>query len=171
MTVDAPLIDDLVYFVRERQRITERRAAGEPWPWTTDELLQKYRFTCPNVQDDAVSRAIFDLVTKPFADHPHLIVALTVCRFTNDPGVIAAARNALCPFNAELFLGIMRERAARGASLERRAYVIPGGVKCELKAVNLTRELFIPLAKAVEQVRPRPGDTCRAVFERLRGFR
>jgi hypothetical protein len=168
--IDLPLIDTLIYFVRERQRITERRAAGEPPPWTTDELLRKFRFTNINVQDDLVSRAINSLVTKPYADHPHLIVALTVCRFTNAPEVIEAVRETLCPFDAGRFVSIMQERATRGESLERRAYMIPGGVKGELKAINLTKKLFVPLAAAVERVRPRPGDTCEAVFERLRRF-
>jgi hypothetical protein len=170
MTVDAPLIDQLVYWVRERQRIHERRAAGEAGPWTTDELLRKYRFTSANVQDDLVSRVIFDRVTKPYADHPHLIVGLTVARFTNSPQVIEAVSDCLVPFNAERFVAIMSERAARGESLERRAYMIPGGVKGEIKAINLTRKLFTPLAAAVERVRPRPGDTCETVFERLRRF-
>ena len=48
--------------------------------------------------------------------------------------------------------------------------MIPGGAKGEIKAINLTRELFVPLAAAVESVRPRPGDTVAAVFERLRHF-
>jgi hypothetical protein len=170
MSVNAPLIDQLGYWICERQRIHERRAAGDPWPWTNDELLRKYRFTSCNVQDDFVSRVISDCVTKRFADHPHLIVGLTVCRFTNDPAVIKAVSDCLVPFNAERFVAIMRERAARGESLERRAYMIPGGVKGEIKAINLTRKLFTPLAAAVERVRPRPGDTCEAVFERLRRF-
>jgi hypothetical protein len=169
--IDVPLLDTLIYFVRERERMRKLRATGAPPPWSNDELLQKYRFTNVNVQDDLVSRVISDYVARVYADHPHLIVALTVCRFTNDPAVIKAVCKFLAPFDAEKFLAVMVERAARGESLERRAYMIPGGVKGELKARNLCRELFIPLAAAVERVRPRPGDTCRAVFERLRRFR
>jgi hypothetical protein len=168
--VDAALIEKAVYFIRERQRIIERKAAGEPRPWSLDPLLNEYRFTSPNVQDDRVSTTIFNCVTKRYADHPQLIVALTVCRFTNDPEVIKAVCHCLAPLDDEQLLAIMRDRAARKLSLERRSYIIPGGVAGELKAANLTRKLFVPLAKAIEQVRPRPGDTCEAVFERLRKF-
>jgi hypothetical protein len=171
MTIDVPLLPELVYWIRERERIRERRQAGKPPPWSEDELLGTYRFCNADVQNDLVSRVIFDRLTKPYADHPGLIVALTVCRFTNDPAVIAAVCDCLVPFDAERFVAIMTERAARGESLERRAYMIPGGVKGEVKAINLTRELFTPLAAAAERVRPRPGDSCKAVFERLRRFK
>jgi hypothetical protein len=169
--IDLPLLDTLVYFVRERERMHQRRAAGAPPPWSDDPLFRSYRFTNVDVQADRTSQLIFDRITQPYADHPGLIVGLTVCRFTNDPDVIEAVRETLVPFAAERFLAIMTGRAARGESLERRAYVIPGGVKGELKAINLTRTLFAPLAAAAASIRPRPGDTVAAVFERLRRFR
>jgi DNA polymerase len=163
-------VDPLVYWITERDRIRKRRAAGAPPPWSEDELLATYRFTNPNVQDDRVSRAIFEIFTQPYAGHPGLIVALTVCRFTNEPDVFEAIKECLVPFDSQQFVAIMADRKARGLPVERRAYVIPGGGKGELKAASLTRDLFIPLANAVEQVRPKPGDTCAAVFERLRQF-
>jgi hypothetical protein len=169
--IDVPLLNTLTYFVRERERMRKLRATGAPPPWSTDELLQKYRFTNVSVQDDRTSQVIYDRVTQPYADHPGLIAGLVVCRFTNAPEVIEAVRESLVPFDAERFVAIMIERAARGVCLERRAFQIPGGRKGEIKAINLTRELFGPLAAAVESVRPRPGDTVAAVFERLRRFK
>jgi hypothetical protein len=171
VTGDATLIDLLIYWVRERERIREGREAGKPPPWSDNEFLKKYRFCNVDVQNDHVSRVIFNRVTQPYADHPGLIVGLTVCRFTNDPAVIEAVRETLVPFDAERFLAVMAERSAQGKSLERRAYMIPGGVKGELKASSLTRELFIPLADAAKHIQPRPGDTCEAVFERLPRFK
>ena len=97
-------------------------------------------------------------------------MALTVCRFTNSPEIFEAVRDCLVPFDPERFVAIMADRAARGLPLAGPAYVIPGGVKGELKAHSLTKDLFIPLADAVESVRPKPGDTCEQVFERLRQF-
>jgi 5-hmdU DNA kinase-like protein len=32
------------YFASERQRCFERRIMGEPWPWTTDQIIQEYKF-------------------------------------------------------------------------------------------------------------------------------
>ena len=161
-----PGLDTLICWVIERETMRRRREAGETPPFSTDEILAKYRFCNANVQDDRVSRAIFDTFTKPYADHPALVVALTVCRFTNAPEVFTAVRDCLVPFDPERFVSIM----AGQKILERRACVIPGGVPGEQKAASLTRDLFIPLANAVESVRPKLGDTCEQVFERLRKF-
>jgi DNA polymerase len=163
-------IDPLVDWIVERAAIAKRQATGEPPPWSKDELFATYRFCNVNVQADRVSRAIFETFTQPYADHPGLIVALTVCRFTNAPEVFEAVKDCLVPFVPQRFVAIMADRAARGLLLERRAYMIPGGGKGELKAASLTRDLFIPLANAVEQIRPKPGDTCAEVFGRLRAF-
>ena len=91
-----------------------RREAGEAPPFSTDEILATYRFCNANVQDDRGSRAIFNLVTKPHADHPGLLVALTVCRFTNLPEIFEAVRDVLVPFDAKSFVAIMAYRKARG---------------------------------------------------------
>ena len=165
-----PKLDMFVGFGLERERIRKLKESGAPPPWTDDPILAKYRFCNVNVQDDRGSRAIFELVTKPYADHPGLIVALTVCRFINSPEIFEAVRDCLVPFDPERFVAIMADRKARGLPLAGPAYMIPGGVKGELKAHSLTKDLFIPLAAAVESVRPKPGDTCEQVFERLRQF-
>jgi len=166
-------IDPLVFWTVERSNVNRRRAAGEPQSlWTNDELLATYRFTNPNVQDDRVSRAIYETITLPFAEQPNLIVALTACRFSNEPEVFEVIAECFFPsFDPEKYVARMAERQAQGLPLERRAYRIPAGkIKGELKAACHTRELFIPLARAVEQIRPKPGDTVNAVFQRLRGF-
>lgn len=162
-----PGLGRLVSWAVEREAIRGRRASGAPPPWSEDPLLATYRFCNADVQHDLVSRVIFDTITEPFAGEPGLIVALTVCRFTNAPEVIEAVRNHLVPFDAERFVAIMEDRKARGLPLERRAYVIPGGQPGELKAKSLTRDLFIPLAGRAYAISPCPGDLCQAVFERL----
>ena len=165
-----PSSNSMIYFAVEREAMRRRREAGEAPPWSKDEILATYRFCNVNVQDDAGSRAIFDMFTKPYADHPGLLVALVVCRFTNEPAVFEAVRDCLVPFDAERFMAVMADRKARGLPVSRRAYTIPGGVAGEEKAISLTKDLFLPLAKEVEFVRPKPGDTCEQVSERLRRF-
>jgi hypothetical protein len=38
-------IERFFYWINERHRIYEAKAAGQPWPWTADWILQKYKFT------------------------------------------------------------------------------------------------------------------------------
>jgi hypothetical protein len=35
---------ELLSFIVEREAIRGRKAAGEPWPWTEEPILQTYRF-------------------------------------------------------------------------------------------------------------------------------
>jgi 5-hmdU DNA kinase, helical domain len=100
MTEKFPQLDALVYWTIERDKMRQRREAGETAS-TDDEILATYRFCNPNVQDDRVSRFIFDTITQPYAGHPGLIVGLTVCRFTNDPDVIEAVKDCIVPFDPQ----------------------------------------------------------------------
>ena len=157
-----PKLDMFVGFGIERERIRKLKESGAPPPWTDDPILAKHRFCNVNVQDDRGSRAIFELVTKPHANDPGLIVALSVCRFINSPEIIEDYTRLSGAFNPERFVAKMADRAARGLPLAGPAYMIPGGVKGELKAHSLTKDLFIPLAAAVESVRPKTRRYVRA---------
>jgi hypothetical protein len=166
---DFTRFDTFIYWIIERVAMQRRRTAGE-YPLTADPILAAYRFCNVNVSDDRVSRYIFDNITRPLADHPQLIVALTIARCINEPEVIEAVRDCLPPtLNFERFVAVMQDRKARDLPLARRAYRIPGPPG-EQRAVGLTRTLFAPLAEAAEQVGPHPGDTVAAVFERLSTF-
>jgi hypothetical protein len=166
----SPKLDALVYWITERDAICRRLEAGEPRPGTNDELLASYRFCNINVQADRISRAIFDLVTQPYADHPHLLVALAFCRLCNEPEMLAAALPALFPFNPEQLTAIVVDRHERDLPLERRAYRIPRANDDPIKMRGLIDEVLTSLAKAIEQVGPRTGDTIETVFNNLRGF-
>ena len=48
-------IDRFFAFMRERHSIYEQRQALKPWPWTQDEILQKYRFTNVDRELDATT--------------------------------------------------------------------------------------------------------------------
>jgi hypothetical protein len=167
---DSPNVDPLVYWITERDAMRRRLHAGEPRPGTTDEFLAKFRFCNINVQDDRISRIIFEQITQPHADHPHLLVALTFCRLCNEPEMFAAALPALFPFDPATLTAIVVDRHERGLPLERRAYRIPRANEDPIKMRGLIDEVLAPLANDIEHVRQRAGDSVAAVFHRLRGF-
>src|SRR5216683_6747046 len=79
--VPRPRIYDLYwYFAAERQRMFERRVAGEPWPWTDDPILREFKFCNVYRAADRVSQyMISDVAYGPdagdFADCAFQIVA------------------------------------------------------------------------------------------------
>ena len=58
-------LEDLVYWIKERQAIHERRKAGQPPPWTKDEILRTYRFCNVRREDDRVTRWIHENWLRP----------------------------------------------------------------------------------------------------------
>ena len=49
-------LNRLVYFITEREAIRLKKEAGEPKPWTSDPILQQYRFCNVRRMDDKVSK-------------------------------------------------------------------------------------------------------------------
>lgn len=56
------LLEGFVWFIEEREAIRLKKEAGEERPWTTDEVLDKTKFTNIFRIDDKVSRFIFEKV-------------------------------------------------------------------------------------------------------------
>jgi len=53
-----PTSEDFYAFVSERERIRRKREARERWPWTQDEVLQKFRFTNVKRSDDRTTKVV-----------------------------------------------------------------------------------------------------------------
>lgn len=63
------------YWVEERHRIYQRRAAGDPPPWTADPILQAYKFTNVFRQLDTGTIWLTDHFLRPHRDaEPALLV-------------------------------------------------------------------------------------------------
>lgn len=78
-------LERLIYWVKERESIRLKKEAGEPPPWTDDEILQRYRFCNVRRMDDKVSQWLMDNWYTPYKDHPNMLVACALARFINKP--------------------------------------------------------------------------------------
>jgi len=161
----------LLYFVRERETIRLRRAAGQPQPWTDDPILRAWSFTNVRREDDRVTRWIAANWREPHADDPDLWFAMVVARFVNWPNTLSEIGYP-APWDPEKFLAVMRSRAERGDQLYGPAYMIradsknPGRATAEYQAA----EVFKPLWKARGWMSPKRGDTLAKYFGRLKEF-
>jgi hypothetical protein len=159
----------LAYFIEERNAIYLRRAAGEPAPWTKDPILQEWSFCNVRREDDRVTRWIAANWREPFADNPDLWFAMVVARFVNWPATLAEIGFPL-PWNREHFLAVMAARAARGDKLYGPAYMIHADQNYATTAEYQAANVFTPLWKARERLRPTPGLTLQRYFTRLSDF-
>jgi hypothetical protein len=74
----------------ERDRIHQRRQAGEPPPWTQDRVLQKGRFLNVFREDDKGTKAVLHFANPARHSVPELIHALFFARWCNQHTTLAA---------------------------------------------------------------------------------
>lgn len=78
----------LIYWAVERENIRLAKEARQPAPWTTDPILQKYRFCCVRRCDDRVSQWLINHVYKhqsKYKDTLTFIKVVALCRWCNWP--------------------------------------------------------------------------------------
>lgn len=57
---------DFFNYVNAREQVRRQKAAGQPWPWTDDPILQNYKFTNVCREHDATSQ---ELITRFYGPH------------------------------------------------------------------------------------------------------
>lgn len=143
----APLFE----WVRKREAIRVRRAAGMKPPYTDDPILANYRFCNVRREHDTVTRWIADNIRKPFAGHPLLWFMLCVARQINWPETLAdlIATPGAWPvgnsFDPQAMEDAIAARMAAGRTTWTAAYVIAAGKKGVPKHTHVVRNVLIPL--------------------------
>ena len=76
-------IDDLIAFMQARHAIYLKRKMNLPKPWTSDPILQDYRFCNVYRELDRETMWIKENWREPLKDHSYLFFAMTVARVVN----------------------------------------------------------------------------------------
>lgn len=140
-------IDRMCYWIRERHQIYLKKEAGLPKPWTDDEVMQQYFFTCPYRENDKTTRWFRENVREPLRDSYDVLMATIIFRWFNwiDTGErlwtygegIDGCCNLLQKWNHNIALAILqRVRDHLGYKIFTGAFMInsPGG-KPKLEAI------------------------------------
>jgi hypothetical protein len=70
-------------YARERHSIYLKRLAGDPWPWTSDPILQQYRFTNVFRELDKTTQWFKKNVREPLRNDPSVFLATVIFRWFN----------------------------------------------------------------------------------------
>lgn len=70
-------------FAHKRHTIYLRRKAEEPWPWSNDEILNRYRFTNVYRELDATTIWFRKWVREPLRSKPEVLLATVLFRWIN----------------------------------------------------------------------------------------
>lgn len=85
-----PRLSEIAAFMAERHSIYQKRAAGQPAPWTEDPILRDGRFCNIFRELDKVTIWIDENIRKPYRDHEYLWFMLCIARYINWPPTLAA---------------------------------------------------------------------------------
>ena len=135
-------LDDLYFWVTERERIRIKREGNEHLPWTSDPILQQYRFCNVRREDDRVTRWIHNNWLRPNDGHPGLEFAMAVARMVNFPETLADLGYPT-KWDPNHFITTIAARKAAGYKCWTSAYMITGGYSAggEPKEVIIARVL------------------------------
>jgi hypothetical protein len=126
--MNSDVFSTFVYWCREREAILRRKKAGEPRPWTDDEILNRYRFCNLHREDDRVTRWIARHTREPYADSPNLWFMLALARHINWPPTLQEIMDrGLWPardYYASAIVNTLRDRHARAEKVFTSAYML-----------------------------------------------
>ena len=167
-------ISRLLAWIKEREAIRLRRAAGLPPPWTDDPILRAYSFCNVRREDDRTTCWIAEHWRAPHADDPDLWFAMAMARLVNWPPSLEAIGFPL-PWEdtRDRFLSVARDCMTGGEQFYGGAYKIGGDnrVRAREKAEYQAADIFDPMWRRRANLRPRLEDTLGAFHARLMSVR
>jgi hypothetical protein len=117
-------VNDLVRFIKEREKVRMNKEAGKPRPWTKDPILDKYRFCNVHREDDAVTRWLRKEWYTRFAANPDVWFAAVVARLFNNPEALTDIAHWVLPFNPKMIGKILDTRITRKQKNFNAAYIV-----------------------------------------------
>jgi hypothetical protein len=156
-----PMLDDFLYFIRERENVRILKEAFLAPPWTKDPFLGAWRFCNVNRNDDTVTKWIYDNITWPYdrVAWPTSFFLLSVARFINWPDTLAdLMKGGAMGFGWDplTFCRIIRRRMDAKDKVYTGAYMIRAGTGEDAKLPKeeyLCKRVFNPLWSRKLEVR------------------
>lgn len=78
-----PPVERFFSYCRERHAIHLRRKRGDPFPWTTDPILQKYRFCQVERELDRHTIYLREHIRDPMRGSPNVLLSVVLARWFN----------------------------------------------------------------------------------------
>ena len=85
MKFDHQQVKNLAYWMDERENIRYRKEDGASRPWTSDKILQEFRFCNVNRENDRVTRWIKKHIRDPLSADSYVWWTMMICRQVNWP--------------------------------------------------------------------------------------
>lgn len=120
------------YWIKERHKVYKRKEAGKPKPWTDDEILQSYFFTCPYRENDKTTAWFRETVRESLKTSHRVLMATIIFRWFNriETGKFLIEYGLLTHWNNRKALKLLKRYREQGNKPFTGAFMInsPPGV-------------------------------------------
>jgi hypothetical protein len=145
--------DRFFEFMCKRERLRLRKKAGEPWPWSDDEILNAYKFTNVKREHDRTTRWMREHWTRPNELRPagEIIFNCALFRYFGT-WEFAEAVGWQRHWHPEKVTALAKLRSSQGLRVFTGAYIIPTLGHRGPKSEAVTRLILTPLWQAKEEI-------------------
>jgi len=171
-----PVFDTYWRFAAARQALYEARLLGAPWPWTSDPILRRHRFTNCYRAADRVSQFLISQVIYSGPQEPEEIVFRTLLfKVFNRISTWQLLESALGEvswggYDFTKYDQVLTAAFTAGKRLYSPAYVVPPpALGADRKHTNHLRLVEMMMTSQLTQ-RVAVAETMRAAFEILRSY-
>lgn len=158
-------IQPFVAFVEERHRVYLRRVAGQPKPWTQNQILQRYRFCNVYRELDTVTRWIRKHWRHLYGGEPDFWFTMVVARLLNRPETLC--RIDPLPWRPAKFVDTLQGLMNKGEQVFSPAYIVSTNGMSMQKVPYLAEHVLSPLWAKRQSMRPRVMETLASYHARL----
>lgn len=169
--------DTYWYFATERQQIFRRRGAGLPGPWTSDPILQTYKFTNAYRASDRTSQFLIRRVIYEGDQTPEEIFFRTILfkLFNRVETWLHLTARLGQPtwrdFSLQRYDRVLLERMSQGQPLYSAAYIIPSsGAATDRRKYQTHLSLLQQMMRDDLPLRISDAHSLRDVFILLRSY-
>lgn len=173
MKFNSEMLDRYFQTANERHRIYLKRHAGEPWPWTEDEIFSTFKFTNVYRQLDRGTQWLTNNWVIPFASHPMLFFNICLYRQFNWIPTAEYVDFADEWDANEIYreLKAWRDDHHPGPrQIYTNAHMVRGPIEIDGTKEKLHYTIYNildALYANLEQFEPQTGDTLQSAFNRL----
>lgn len=148
------------YWINERHAIWESRKQCHSWPWTSDKILRKYKFTNVFRQLDRVTEAWTNRFVTLLGRGKRmtlgdLLFQCAMFRYFNLPETYDALYFAMGDWRVNKAIKILQARKAEGKQIFTGAYIITSGGKTQSKIKTICEalnELYLDRHEVAEAI-------------------
>lgn len=157
--------DQLLYWVKERYNIFLKKEGGLCPPWTSDPILQNYRFCNVHRENDKVTKWIHLEWCKRHHNDPDMWFAILIARLLNLPSTLQEL-GYMSQWDRKQFTRVLLRRKAAGQANYNGAYMITTH-KHKMDKTEYYAWRLGDIYEDRENIRPRSLDTLQHFYDRL----